>query len=102
MDSPKLIAIFGATGMQGGSVVQSLLHNEAKTFSVRGITRNPDSAQARALAAQGVDIVRADGLDRESLVRAFQGVWGVFANTNSDDPVSTLILTMNHCFGKGS
>ncbi len=85
--SSKVITIFGATGYQGTSVIDSLLQNKANAFCVRGITRSPDSDKAKALASRGVEIVKADGLVKEQLVEAFKGSWGVFANTNSDDPV---------------
>lgn len=86
--SAKVITVFGATGYQGTSVIDSLLQNKTSGFSVRGITRNPESDKAKALAARGVEIVKADGLVKEQLVEAFKGSWGAFANTNSDDPVS--------------
>jgi uncharacterized protein YbjT (DUF2867 family) len=83
----KTITVFGATGYQGTSVIDSLLQNKTSGFSIRGITRNPDSDKAKALAARGVNIVKADGLVKEQLVEAFKGSWGVFANTNTDDSV---------------
>ncbi|KAF5549227.1 hypothetical protein FNAPI_8047 [Fusarium napiforme] len=86
MSSPRLITVFGATGSQGGSVVQSLLQNKSQSFRIRGITRNPESEKAKALAEHGVEVVKADGLVREEVIEAFRGSWGVFANTNSDDP----------------
>ncbi|KAL6922138.1 hypothetical protein ACHAPO_002896 [Fusarium lateritium] len=86
MTSSKLITVFGATGSQGGSVVQSLLQNKSQAFKIRGITRSPESEKAKALASQGVEVVKADGLVKHGLVEAFKGSWGVFVNTNSDDP----------------
>ncbi|KAF5971867.1 hypothetical protein FCOIX_9689 [Fusarium coicis] len=86
MSSPKLITVFGATGSQGGSVVQSLLQNKCQSFRIRGITRNPESEKAKALSEYGAEVVKADGLVREEVIKAFRGSWGVFANTNSDDP----------------
>ncbi|KAF5580813.1 hypothetical protein FPANT_9210 [Fusarium pseudoanthophilum] len=65
MSSPRLITVFGATGSQGGSVVQSLLQNKSQAFRIRGITRNPESEKAKALAEHGVEVVKADGLVRE-------------------------------------
>lgn len=87
MSPPKLVTVYGATGAQGGSVVRSLLKNKSGAFRVRGITRNPDSDSAKALAAQGVEVVKADGTKADEIERAFAGSWAVFANTNSDDPV---------------
>ncbi|KAI1013090.1 hypothetical protein LB503_001572 [Fusarium chuoi] len=86
MSSPKLITVFGATGSQGGSVVHSLLQNKSQSFRIRGITRNPESEKAKALVEHGVEVVKADGLVKGEVIEAFRGSWGVFVNTNSDDP----------------
>ncbi|CAM1500601.1 Fc.00g097630.m01.CDS01 [Cosmosporella sp. VM-42] len=86
MSSPKIITVYGATGTQGGSVVASLLQNKANAFTVRGITRNPESEKAKALSSQGAEVVKADGFVKEQVIEAFRGSWGVFVNTNSDDP----------------
>jgi hypothetical protein len=56
--SKPLILIFGATGAQGGSVVDSLLKTDA--FSLRAVTRNPQSDNAVALAKRGVEVVTGD------------------------------------------
>ncbi|KAM5352632.1 hypothetical protein ACJ41O_005354 [Fusarium nematophilum] len=84
--SSQLITVYGATGSQGGSVVLSLLQNKSQSFKIRAVTRNPDSDKAKALAEQGVEVVKADGLAKEEVLEAFKGSWGVFVNTNSDDP----------------
>ncbi|CAI6096893.1 unnamed protein product [Clonostachys chloroleuca] len=86
MSSPKVIAVFGATGAQGGSVVQSLLKNRSGAFAIRGITRNTGSDKAKALSEEGVEMVQADGLVKDQISKALEGAWGVFVNTNSDDP----------------
>jgi uncharacterized protein YbjT (DUF2867 family) len=66
----KILTVVGATGAQGGSVVASAL--KSGIYKVRGITRNVDSASAKALAAQGVEMVAADTSDLASLVKAFE------------------------------
>lgn len=43
--SKKIIAVFGATGTQGGSVVRDLIKDGE--FAVRAITRNPDSDSSK-------------------------------------------------------
>jgi uncharacterized protein YbjT (DUF2867 family) len=88
MSSPKIITVYGATGSQGGSVVTSLLQSKTGAFSVRGITRNTASEKSQALAKQGVEMVQADGLNKQQIVAALKGSWGFFVNTNSEDPVS--------------
>lgn len=87
MSATKLVTVYGATGAQGGSVVRSLLRDQSGIFKVRAISRNPESEGARALAAAGAEVIRADGFKKEELISAFAGSWGVFVNTNSDDPV---------------
>ncbi|OCB89796.1 NmrA-domain-containing protein [Sanghuangporus baumii] len=77
-----IIAVCGASGAQGGSVVEYLLNDPDHSFRVRGLTRNVDSQKAKALAARGVEIVRADLNDVESLKKAFEGAHGVFGLTN--------------------
>lgn len=79
----KLLVVFGATGHQGGSVVQTVLQDAElkKQYAIRGTTRNPDSPGAQALATQGVEVVKADVEDPASLRKAFEGAHTVFANT---------------------
>jgi uncharacterized protein YbjT (DUF2867 family) len=68
--------VLGATGLQGGSVAQHLLSRGEK---VRALTRNPGSAPARALAAQGVEVVAGDLTSPSSLSRPFSGIRSVFS-----------------------
>ncbi|KAF4156638.1 hypothetical protein CNMCM6069_006536 [Aspergillus lentulus] len=90
----KVVVVVGATGKQGGSVARSLLQN--KNFQVRCITRSPTSAKAKELARLGAEICQADGFNEADLLRAFNGGWGAFVNTNSEDPVcSSLELASN-------
>ncbi len=80
MSSKKIILVTGATGGQGGSVARHLL--EEGRFAVRAFTRNVGSPQALALEAAGAEIVQGDLADKESLVAAMQGCYGVFGVTN--------------------
>jgi uncharacterized protein YbjT (DUF2867 family) len=71
MSTPKIIAVTGATGAQGGGVVNIMKNTPG--WKVRAVTRNPDSDAAKALAADGsVEVVRADWDDEASLVKAFE------------------------------
>jgi uncharacterized protein YbjT (DUF2867 family) len=81
MADKKLIAVVGATGAQGGGVVQAILNDKASPFRVRAITRDPSSAAGKALAAQGAEVVAADLADPKSLDRAFAGAHGVYCVT---------------------
>ena len=82
MADKKIIAVVGATGAQGGGVVRAILADKGGEFAARAITRNPDSEKARALAAQGVEIVAGDADDPSSLASAFAGAYGAFCVTN--------------------
>lgn len=57
--SSKIITVFGATGIQGGSVIKALLADPvlSKEFSIRGITRDVSKTSSQALAAKGVEMV---------------------------------------------
>ncbi|OJD31706.1 uncharacterized protein BKCO1_4500091 [Diplodia corticola] len=83
----KIIAVTGATGTQGGSVARVLL--ESGNWKVRAITRNPNGNAAKALAAQGAEVVAADFNDEASLVKAFEGVHAIYAMTNFWEPLFT-------------
>lgn len=81
MADKKIIAVTGATGAQGGGLVRAILADKSGSFGVRALTRTPSSDKARALAALGAEIVRADVGDVASLARAFEGAHGAFCVT---------------------
>jgi uncharacterized protein YbjT (DUF2867 family) len=82
MTEKKIIAVVGATGAQGGGLVRAVLADPEGPFTARALTRNADSAKARELAAQGVEVVEADLDDEASLRKAFDGAYGAFVVTN--------------------
>jgi uncharacterized protein YbjT (DUF2867 family) len=73
------VLVTGATGRQGGSVVDALL---ADGVAVRAFTRDATSERARALSARGVEVVEGDLDRRTHLRRAMDGVDGVFLVTD--------------------
>lgn len=84
MSSKKILTIFGATGKQGGSVLDIVLGHadfNAK-YALRGITRDPSSAKSAALASKGVEMVKAELDDVESMKAAIKGSYGVFGVTD--------------------
>jgi uncharacterized protein YbjT (DUF2867 family) len=78
----KIIAVIGATGVQGGGLARAILADPGSGFSVRAITRDPNKDNAVALAAKGAEVVSANLDDVESLKKAFAGAHGVFGVTN--------------------
>jgi len=74
------ILITGATGKQGGSVANELLGAGRR---VRIMTRHPDSAAAKQLAARGAEVVKGDLDDPASLPKALEGAWATYAVQNT-------------------
>lgn len=66
----KILTVFGATGNQGGSVIEHVLADStlSKSFKIRGITRDVSKPAAQALIQQGVEMktVRTCILDQYS------------------------------------
>src|SRR5438552_5907943 len=82
MSNKKIIAVIGATGKQGSGLCAAILNDPAGGFACRAITRDPAKEAARALAARGADVVRADLDDVASLKKAFAGAYGAYCVTN--------------------
>lgn len=78
MAEKKKIAVFGATGAQGGGLVHAILDDAESEFSVRAITRNPSSDSAKALADKGAEVVKANVDNPEDVKKALDGAYGAF------------------------
>ncbi len=82
MADKKVIAVIGSTGSQGGGLANAILNDPNGGFACRAVTRKVDGDKAKALAARGAQVVKADLDDVESLKKAFAGAYGVYAVTN--------------------
>jgi uncharacterized protein YbjT (DUF2867 family) len=78
MTKKLIVVVTGSTGKQGGAVVKNLLE---RGHAVRAVTRDPDSAAAKALAKKGVTLVRASLDDTGALTKALEGATSLFAMT---------------------
>ncbi|KAH8167200.1 hypothetical protein CIB48_g1064 [Xylaria polymorpha] len=89
----KLLTVFGATGQQGGALINYILENPAlfTEFSLRGITRDASKSVATALKGRGVDIVEADLNIPSTLTKAVAGSHAVFAITNFWEEASAAV-----------
>jgi len=78
----KILAVFGATGQQGGSVIRYVLNDTelSRNYKIRAITRDVNSDKAKQLKEK-VEVVQGDVLSRASLERALTGAHTVFAMT---------------------
>jgi uncharacterized protein YbjT (DUF2867 family) len=77
----KIIAVVGATGMQGSGLCRAVLQDKDGGYKVRALTRNPDSEKAKELKRMGAEVMAADLDDVESLKKAFHCVHAAFCVT---------------------
>lgn len=75
----KIIAVTGATGLQGGAVARKLL---ADGWQVRALTRDLNKPAAQELKRLGAEILPGDMDSRADLDAAFKGAHGVFSVQN--------------------
>ncbi|KAF7197057.1 NmrA-like family domain-containing protein 1 [Pseudocercospora fuligena] len=80
----KILLIFGATGNQGGSIIDLVLKRPdlSSKYALRGISRDPNSSKSQSLTNKGVEMVKADLDDISSLKTAMEGAYGVFGVTD--------------------
>ena len=75
-NADKTILVTGATGRQGGSVVNHML---AKGWTLRALTRSPSGPAAEQLARKGIEVVQGDLEDPASLESAARGAYGIYS-----------------------
>jgi uncharacterized protein YbjT (DUF2867 family) len=79
----KTILVTGATGKQGGAVINALLASPSfPPYTILALTRTPTSAAAQKLAAKSPTIkLIAGNLDNPSIIftTAATPIWGVFS-----------------------
>jgi len=81
MAEKKTIAVFGATGAQGGGLVRAILRDSQGDFRARAITRDVNGAKAKELARLGAEVIAADIDDPASVKKALEGAYGAFCVT---------------------
>ncbi|MCO5614111.1 hypothetical protein L7F22_068392 [Adiantum nelumboides] len=86
----QILVVFGATGLQGSSVVNSVLESSflSSKYSIRAVTRDVNKESSKALAARGCEVVQADVDNLDQVKKAVRGAFGVFALTNYWDDLS--------------
>ncbi len=78
----ETIIVCGATGKQGSAVLNSLV--DSKKFKVIALSRNPEGKKALAIKKRGVEVQKADLLNKASLIKAFEHAYGVFGVTTPE------------------
>jgi uncharacterized protein YbjT (DUF2867 family) len=93
MLSAPTIVVLGSTSGQGRGVVRAILsHPSLAHYHVVGVTRDVDGSTAKALldahqnSGDRLHLISADVYDRKSLLKAFEGAYGVFAVTSDNIP----------------
>jgi uncharacterized protein YbjT (DUF2867 family) len=81
MADKKIIAVVGATGLQGGGLVRAIMSQPSSGFTARALTRDVHSDKAKELASLGAEVVAADLHNVDSVKRAFAGAHGAFCVT---------------------
>lgn len=81
-DRPSIV-VCGATGQQGGAVLDQL--EASGRWDLVAVSRDPGSARSRALRKRGIDVRRADLRDPASLASVFAGAHGVYGVTTNID-----------------
>ncbi|GIO29031.1 MULTISPECIES: NmrA/HSCARG family protein [Paenibacillus] len=79
--SSKIILVTGATGQQGGTVARQL---SANGWKVRALVRDPGHPASQSLMKPGIEVVKGDLEDSDSLLRAIKNVYGVFSVQSLD------------------
>ncbi|KAJ7084956.1 NAD(P)-binding protein [Mycena epipterygia] len=83
LTSAPLVAVVGATGTQGGSVIKALAESD-KTYRVRAFTRDPKKPAALELVKLGVEVVGVSLVveNKDEVFKAFVGADVAFLVTN--------------------
>ncbi|KAH8593907.1 hypothetical protein B0O99DRAFT_626423 [Bisporella sp. PMI_857] len=83
----RTLLITGATGKQGGAVIDALLNRASAKFTILAVTRNANSASAKRLAAKSSVIKLIEG-DLDAVPNLFASakkvagsspIWGVYS-----------------------
>jgi nucleoside-diphosphate-sugar epimerase len=83
MADKKLIAVIGATGSQGSSVLEYLLNSG--NYRVRGLTRDPTKAicsTSKTKWGNDLEWIKCDAENADELIKAFEGCFGAFCVTD--------------------
>lgn len=87
-DSYPIVAVVGALGTQGASVIAALSSSPSTAnWRIRALTSSPDSVAAKDLRTKpNVSVVRCDINDFASISDAFRHCTHIFANTAFHGP----------------
>ncbi len=88
MTNPKPLLVLGATGKQGKKLITTILASPSKdSFTILALTRKPESASAKAVAARSptIKLIKGNLDDVPAVFKAAleatdgEKIWGVFS-----------------------
>ena len=77
--SAPLIVVFGATGKQGGSVIDHLAASK-REYRIKGVTRSASKLKETKLAEPKLQVIEADLMSKDGVTNAIEGANAVFVN----------------------
>ncbi len=86
-NSDEIILVFGATGNQGGAVIERLLFKRISSrsnFRIRVLVRKPNADSVIKMQRSGVEIYQGSMDDSASIKAALKDVTRIFLNTTYD------------------
>jgi len=88
-EQAPLIVVVGATGNQGGSVLNHLRESD-KEYRIRALTRDSTKPKAKQIEATGAETFQIElkPENKERMLEAFSGAYAVFVSPKLYDPVS--------------
>ncbi len=85
----KIILVIGGSGAQGAAVIKQLLRpdritGEQSQYTIRLLTRDPSHRVIKdEFQSPDIEIVQGDVLNLDSILKALEGCYGAFVNTDS-------------------
>ena len=76
MTNSNIIFVTGGTGNQGGAVARNLI---SSGFTVKALTRNPDSAKALDLKKLNIQLVKGDLNNADTYREYLKDIYGIFS-----------------------
>lgn len=81
----RAIVVTGATGKQGGALIEALLAKPSQPFNIYAVTRNKESNSAKSLASKpNVHVVEGHFDDPAAIFAQVEKPWGLFSVTTPE------------------
>jgi nucleoside-diphosphate-sugar epimerase len=107
--SEKTILVTGATGKQGGALIDAVFASGTPGITILAVTRNVESSAAKKLKDRGVKLIKGDLNDVPAIFESAkkelgkQDLWGVFSLQVwiSDSKKTSVFFLLTHSADNG-